>query len=97
MGEEFYNKGANVALGPGMNLARVPVNGRVFEYISGGDGYLGAKLVGPDAPCHRDTGALNVRLIDGHVPTALLTDGTTPALLTGLAALLTVFVFSPPY
>ena len=47
MGQEFYNKGANVALGPGMNLARVPVNGRVFEYISGGDGYLGSSLVGP--------------------------------------------------
>jgi len=47
MGQEFYNKGANVALGPGMNLARVPVNGRVFEYISGGDGYLGSRLVGP--------------------------------------------------
>jgi len=47
MGREFRDKGANVALGPGMNLARVPVNGRVFEYISGGDGYLGSHLVGP--------------------------------------------------
>ena len=45
LGKEFHDKGANVALGPGMNLARVPLNGRVFEYVSGGDGYLGSKLV----------------------------------------------------
>lgn len=31
MGEEFYNKGANVQLGPGMCVARVPRNGRNFE------------------------------------------------------------------
>ena len=28
MGEEFYAKGASVQLGPGVNLARVPQNGR---------------------------------------------------------------------
>ena len=33
MGEEFYAKGANVQLGPGLCVARVPVNGRNFEYI----------------------------------------------------------------
>jgi beta-glucosidase len=32
MGNEFAGKGANVFLGPGMNVARVPVNGRNFEY-----------------------------------------------------------------
>ena len=37
MGVEFYNKGANVQLGPGLCLARVPRNGRTFEYISGED------------------------------------------------------------
>ena len=47
MGEEFYGKGANVLLGPGMNLARVPTNGRAFEYVSGGDPHLGYVLVGP--------------------------------------------------
>lgn len=47
MAEEFSGKGANVFLGPGMNVARVPVNGRNFEYISGGDAYLGNQLVGP--------------------------------------------------
>ena len=36
MGEEFFQKGTNVQLGPGMNLARVPLNGRNFEYMSGG-------------------------------------------------------------
>lgn len=46
MGDEFAGKGANVFLGPGMNVARVPVNGRNFEYSSGGDPYLGYSLVG---------------------------------------------------
>ena len=45
MGQEFLGKGANVFLGPGMNVARVPVNGRNFEYMSGGDPYLGYKMV----------------------------------------------------
>jgi beta-glucosidase len=35
MGNEFWHKGANVQLGPGMCLARVPRNGRNFEYMSG--------------------------------------------------------------
>lgn len=35
MGEEFLGKGANVQLGPGVCLARVPNCGRLFEYISG--------------------------------------------------------------
>jgi beta-glucosidase len=47
MGIEFYNKGANVQLGPGLCLARVPRNGRNFEYISGEDPYLGYQMVGP--------------------------------------------------
>lgn len=45
MGEEFYDKGANVQLGPGLCLARVPVNGRNFEYLSGEDPYLGYHIV----------------------------------------------------
>lgn len=47
MGDEFFRKGANVQLGPGVNLARVPKNGRNFEYISGEDPYLGYRLVQP--------------------------------------------------
>ena len=39
--------GANVQLGPGVCLARVPVNGRNFEYISGEDPFLGYTMVQP--------------------------------------------------
>lgn len=42
MGNEFWKKGANVQLGPGVCLNRVPKNGRNFEYISGEDPKLGA-------------------------------------------------------
>ena len=45
MGKEFYAKGANVQLGPGLCLARVPQNGRNFEYAAGEDPYLGYHLV----------------------------------------------------
>jgi len=47
MGKEFLDKGAGVQLGPAMNVQRVPYCGRNFEYISGEDPQLGAKLVGP--------------------------------------------------
>lgn len=47
MGAEFYGKGANVFLGPGLNLARVPLNGRNFEYASGEDPYVGYTLAQP--------------------------------------------------
>lgn len=47
VGEEFYGKGSNVMLGPGVNVARVPRNGRNFEYISGEDPYLGYVMVQP--------------------------------------------------
>ena len=45
MGEEFLAKGANVQLGPGMCLARVPTCGRNFEYLSGEDPILGHDMV----------------------------------------------------
>mmetsp|Transcript_62410 Transcript_62410/g.185932 ORF Transcript_62410/g.185932 Transcript_62410/m.185932 type:complete len:718 (+) Transcript_62410:45-2198(+) len=44
MGKEFYLKGSNVQLGPGLCLARVPRNGRNFEYLAGEDPYLGYVL-----------------------------------------------------
>jgi len=47
MGKEFKAKGASVALGPALNVARIPTNGRNFEYISGEDPLLGAELTGP--------------------------------------------------
>ena len=42
--DEFVAKGANVLLGPSVNVHRVPRGGRNFEYLSGDDPYLGAKL-----------------------------------------------------
>ncbi|CAE8717633.1 unnamed protein product, partial [Polarella glacialis] len=45
MGQEFRAKGANVALGPAVNVHRVPFNGRNAEYISGEDPALGESLV----------------------------------------------------
>ncbi|GAA1131685.1 glycoside hydrolase family 3 C-terminal domain-containing protein [Nocardioides aquiterrae] len=41
IGEEAYAKGINVLLGPGMNIARTPYNGRNFEYF-GEDPHLAA-------------------------------------------------------
>ncbi len=47
MGQEFREHGANVQLGPGVCVARVPTNGRNFEYLSGEDPYLGFTLAQP--------------------------------------------------
>ena len=44
VGAEFRAKGANVILGPSVNVHRVARNGRNGEYISGEDGALGAPL-----------------------------------------------------
>lgn len=44
MGKEFYDKGSNIQLGPGLCLARVPLNGRNFEYLAGEDPYLGSAI-----------------------------------------------------
>ena len=43
VGEEFVGKGINVALGPMMNLARVPLGGRNFEGF-GADPYLAGEV-----------------------------------------------------
>ena len=37
-------KGANVILGPSVNVHRVAQNGRNFEYLSGEDPHLGYRL-----------------------------------------------------
>jgi beta-glucosidase len=47
MGEEWWGKGTNILEGPGVNLMRIPYNGRTFEYMVGEDPVLGAMLVGP--------------------------------------------------
>ena len=44
MGREQYLKGSNVMLGPGVNLARLPWNGRNFEY-QGEDPVLASAMV----------------------------------------------------
>ena len=58
MGVEFYKKGANVQLGPGVCVARVPHNGRNFEYISGEDPFLGYTLVQPAVKGIQDQGVI---------------------------------------
>eukprot|EP01038_Epipyxis_sp_PR26KG_P005962 gene5962-8216_t len=46
MANEFKSKGANVFLGPGIGIARVPTAGRNFEYLCGEDHpVLGSVLV----------------------------------------------------
>lgn len=47
MGKEFRTKGAHVLLGPGVNILRVPYNGRNFEYLGGEDPVLAGSLTGP--------------------------------------------------
>ncbi|CAK0802838.1 unnamed protein product [Prorocentrum cordatum] len=44
LGLEFRMKGANVVLGPAVNVHRTPFNGRNAEYLSGEDPALGAAL-----------------------------------------------------
>jgi len=41
---EFKGKGANMILGPGLNVHRSPYGGRNWEYLSGEDPYLGSRL-----------------------------------------------------
>ena len=46
MGEEWWAKGTNFFEGPGLNVMRIPQNGRTFEYMSGEDPVIG-KLLAP--------------------------------------------------
>ena len=57
---EFKAKGANVVLGPGVNVHRVAAGGRNAEYLSGEDPHLGAWLVGPYVRGFQDRGVLAV-------------------------------------
>lgn len=44
--EEFAFRGKDIMLGPGVNMARTPLNGRNFEYM-GEDPYLAGRMVVP--------------------------------------------------
>jgi beta-glucosidase-like glycosyl hydrolase len=44
MGEEFRAKGANVQLGPGMNVARVPNNGNLMPLCENSRDLRGVNL-----------------------------------------------------
>jgi len=55
---EFAKKGATVLLGPGLNVARVPRNGRNFEYVSGEDPYLGARMAASIIPAIQAQGVV---------------------------------------
>ncbi|CAE8685001.1 unnamed protein product, partial [Polarella glacialis] len=44
IGREYRGKGSNLILGPSVQVQRVARNGRNFEYMSGEDPYLGARL-----------------------------------------------------
>ena len=44
IGREFMAKGANVILGPSVNVHRIPYNGRNAEYLAGEEPTLGAVL-----------------------------------------------------
>ncbi len=46
LGKDARARGVNFLLGPGVNIARTPVSGRNFEYLSE-DPYLNSKLVVP--------------------------------------------------
>ncbi len=46
LGKDARSRGVNFLLGPGVNIARSPVNGRNFEYLSE-DPYLNSALVVP--------------------------------------------------
>lgn len=56
--EEFVGKGANVLLGPDVEVLRVAVAGRSFETLSGEDPYLGSQLVKPFVEAVQDKGII---------------------------------------
>lgn len=47
MGRDCRARGIHILLAPAVNIHRVPVNGRNFEYMSGEDPYLAAQMVVP--------------------------------------------------
>jgi len=60
LGEEFLAKGANVILGPGVNVHRVARGGRNGEYVSGESPYFGARMAKPYVEGVQSKGVLAV-------------------------------------
>merc|ERR1719346_148061 len=56
--EEFVAKGANVLLGPDVEVTRATLAGRSFETLSGEDPYLGSQLVAPFVKAVQDHGII---------------------------------------
>ena len=57
---EFKTKGANVVLGPGLNIHRVARGGRNAEYLSGEDPVLGAQLASSYVAAFHASGIMTV-------------------------------------
>ena len=55
LSEEFAFRGKDILLGPGVNMARMPLSGRAFEYM-GEDPYLAGELVVPYIKAAQDNG-----------------------------------------
>lgn len=58
MAEEFKAKGANMALAPGLGIARVPTAGRNFEYLCGEDPVLGSTMAKSSVQGIQDQGII---------------------------------------
>lgn len=58
--EEFRGKGANVILGPEVNVVRTAYGGRNFESLSGEDPHLGARLTRAYVTGAQSTGVITV-------------------------------------
>jgi beta-glucosidase len=56
--DEFVTKGANVLLGPDIEVTRVPLTGRSFETLTGEEPFLGASLVGPFVQAVQERGII---------------------------------------
>lgn len=81
IGEEARYRKKNVLLGPGVNIARTPLNGRSFEYM-GEDPYLSARMCVPYIRAVQKNGvatcvkhyALNNHEVHRHTTNVILDD-----------------------
>ncbi len=66
MGAEFVGKGANMILGPALNMHRVPYGSRNFEYLPGEDPVLGAAMASAIVETLSDPGGPNLMVVIKH-------------------------------